>query len=193
MNMDVRPLRDGEVGALHDDCWLPFGLEMQEFDAYDALVDDLDAVREANVAYRRDRHESEETLTVVAVPDDDEERRPPEPAPALADPTVGDAATVSTGTLDDAAQFAGYAFAELSAGPPVFARGDAVSVLEVYVRPEYRGDGLAGRVMDAVEAWGADRGCERAELHVHARNETAQRVYESRGYETFMLKRRKPL
>ncbi|WP_227133494.1 GNAT family N-acetyltransferase [Halorubellus salinus] len=191
--MDVRPLRDDEVGALHDDCWLPFGLEMQELDAHDALADDLDAVRDANVAYRRDQHASDDSLTVVAVPETDAERRPPERADALAAPTVDDSTTVAAGTLDDPARFAAYAFAEVGSSPPVFARGDPLVVLEVYVRPEYRGDGLAGRVMDAVEAWGADRGCERAELHVSARNETAQRLYEARGYEVFMQKRRKPL
>lgn len=139
--MDVRPLREGEVAALHDDCWLPFALEMQELDAHDAL----------------------------------------------ATPTVGDPDTIGAGTLDDPARFAGYAFAELGESPPVFARGDLLTVLEAYVRPEYRGDGLA------VESWGADRGCERAELHVHARNEGAAGLYEDRGYETFMHKRRKSL
>lgn len=189
--MDVRSLRDGEVEALHDDCWLPFGLEMWELDAHDALAD-LDAVREANVAHRRDRRASEDTRTVVAVPDDDE-RRPPERADALENPTVGDAAAVAAGTLDDPAAFAAYAFAEVASSPPVFARDDALVVLEVYVRPEYRGDGLADRVMDAVETWGVERDCERAELHVHARNVAAQGVYEARGYEPFMQKHRKPL
>ncbi|NHN41440.1 GNAT family N-acetyltransferase [Halorubellus sp. JP-L1] len=190
--MDVRPLRDGEVAALHDDCWLPFGLEMQELDAHDALAADLDAVRDANVAYRRDRHASDDTHTGVAVPGDDE-RRPPVRADALADPTIGDAAAVAAGTLDDSARFAGYAYAELGDSPPVFARGDPVTVLELYVRPEYRGDGLATDLLDTVESWGREHGRERVELHVHARNDAANGLYEVRGYETFMHKRRKSL
>jgi GNAT superfamily N-acetyltransferase len=190
--MDVRSLRDGEVAPLHDDCWLPFGLEMHELDAHDALADDRDAVREANVAYRRDRHATDESRTVVAVPDD-ADRRPPERADALANPTVGDAAAVDAGTLEDRARFAGYAFAELGESPPVFARGDPVAVLELYVRPEYRGDGLAHDLLDAVEAWGRDRGRDRAELHVHARNDAAKALYEARDYEPFMHKHRKPL
>jgi GNAT superfamily N-acetyltransferase len=112
---------------------------------------------------------------------------------ALDDPTVGDAAAVAADTLDDPARFAGYAFAELGESPPVFARGDPVAVLELYVRPEYRGDGLAHDLLDAVEAWGRERGRHRAELHVHARNDAAKGLYESRDYETFMQKRRKPL
>lgn len=216
--MDVRPLRDvdaetpadaeapadveppadagapGEdaIAVLHDECWLPFGVEMQELDAYDALADDLDAVREANVAYRRERHENEDAHTVVAVPAEGE-RRPPELADALADPTVSDAGTVDTATLDDPATFAGYAASVRSETPPVFARGDHLTVEEVYVRPEYRGKGLAIDLLEAVEAWGREHGCERAELHVNARNETARAVYERHGYDVFMHKCRHEL
>ena len=117
----------------------------------------------------RDRGDGSDgdAYTVVAVPETDEERRPPERAAALADPTVGDAAAVDAGTLDDPARYAGYASAAAGESPPVFARGDPLYVTELYVRPEYRGDGLATDLLDAVEAWGRDRGCERAELHMN--------------------------
>jgi GNAT superfamily N-acetyltransferase len=188
---EVAP-EDDVVGVLHDECWLPFGVEMQELDAYDALADDLDAVREANVAHRRERLESEDAHTVVAVPAAGE-RRAPELAPAIADPAVSDARTVDAASLDDPATFAGYASAVIGETPPVFARGDHLTVEELYVRPEYRGEGLARTLLDAVEDWGRERGCDRAELHVHVRNERAQAVYERHGYEAFMHKYRHEL
>jgi GNAT superfamily N-acetyltransferase len=187
--MDVRPLHDDELGALHDECWLPFAVEMQELDAHDELAEDLDAVRAANVAYRRDRHESGDARTVVAVPGEDEGRAP-ERADAVADPVVGDASTVAAAALDAPATFAGYAYATVGESPPVFARGDPLTVNELYVRPEYRGDGLAHDLLDAVESWGRERGCERAELHVNARNDAAQRVYDAHGYDVFVHKYR---
>lgn len=167
--MDVRPLRAGEIPALHDGCWLPFAREMAELDDHDALADDEAELRDDNVAHKRERFVEDDSHTVVAIPDRD----------GL--------------TADDTPSFAGYASAEIGESPPVFARGDPVYVSELYVRPEYRGDGLAHRLLDAVEDWGRDCGCERAELHVHARNETAKRVYETRGYEVFQYKLRTSL
>ena len=38
--------------------------------------------------------------------------------------------------------------------------------------------------MDRAEAWAADRGCEYVALSVNEDNETARRIYESRGYAT---------
>lgn len=180
---DVRPLREHEIPVLHDDCWEPFAREMAELDAYDALAGDAAAVREANVAYRRERFDDEDSHVVVADPHDS----------ASSDSADSGAAAAAAAAEADVAAFAGYAAAEVSESPPVFARGDALYVTELYVRPEHRGDGLAGRLLDAVEDWGVERGCEHAELHVNARNDTARAVYESRDYEVFQHKLRKSL
>jgi len=78
----------------------------------------------------------------------------------------------------------GYTHVDYGETPPVFARGAEANVNEVYVAPDYRGNGIAGDLLDRAEAWAADRDCEHVTLSVNVDNETARRVYESRGYET---------
>jgi len=64
----------------------------------------------------------------------------------------------------------------------VFARGSEGHIEELYVGPEHRGEGVATALLARAEAWAGERGCERATLSVNARNDTARRLYESRGY-----------
>jgi len=52
----------------------------------------------------------------------------------------------------------------------------------VYVRPEYRREGLAGDLMDRIEDWAVERRCRRVSLDVNGANETARKLYEKRGY-----------
>lgn len=182
--MNVRPLREHEIATVHDELWVPFAREMAALDDHDAMVDDEERVRKANVAYRRERFADGDAHTVVAVPSDAER--------AAARDAGGGASGVAPAGSGPLA-FAGYAAAEISESPPVFARGDALYVADLYVRPEFRGDGLADDLLEAVESWGRERGCERAELHVNARNDTARRVYEEREYDVFQHKLRKPL
>lgn len=82
----------------------------------------------------------------------------------------------------------GYASVERSPSPPVFARGPTGSVGEVYVVPDHRGGGVATALLDAAEAWARERGCERVELSVNRKNESARALYESRGYGVRRLK-----
>jgi ribosomal protein S18 acetylase RimI-like enzyme len=65
------------------------------------------------------------------------------------------------------------------AGPPV---PGLCFVGMVFVAPDRWGEGIGGRVVDALlaEAW--SRGYDRAQLWTHANNERAQRLYESRGF-----------
>lgn len=89
---------------------------------------------------------------------------------------------VATFVATDDGALAGYAVVAERPSPPVFARGTAANLQHLYVRPDRRGEGLATALMDRAEAWGRERGCERASLSVNVRNETARRVYEARGY-----------
>lgn len=102
------------------------------------------------------------------------------------------AAAAVTFVADDGGLI-GYTALSHSEPPSVFARGPAVSVEEVYVAPERRGEGVATVLLERAEAWGRERGCERATLSVNADNATARALYEDRGYGVRRLKMDRPL
>ncbi len=95
---------------------------------------------------------------------------------------------IATFVAADDGTFAGYTAVEYEDSAPVFARGPKANINDVYVVPDYRGNGLADDLMERAERWAADRGCEYVSLSVNVDNETARRVYESRGYATRRLK-----
>jgi GNAT superfamily N-acetyltransferase len=55
-------------------------------------------------------------------------------------------------------------------------------LVSMYVRPEARGRGLAGQLIDAFVAWAHERGAARLEVSAYAANATALRVYERHGF-----------
>lgn len=65
----------------------------------------------------------------------------------------------------------------------VLEEGASVQVVGVYLRPEYRGTGLAGQLFTAAEQWARARtGVSRMLLHVHEENPRAEAFYRRRGY-----------
>lgn len=54
---------------------------------------------------------------------------------------------------------------------------------DLYVRPEYRGRGLAQALMQAAEDSARQAGCARLDLSTAHTNHTAQALYESRGWQ----------
>jgi len=88
---------------------------------------------------------------------------------------------------------AGYASAELSESPPVFARGDGVNLDELFVRGPHRGTGLAADLLGRVEAWAADLGAERLTLSVDRVNDRAFAFYERHGFETYRYRMGRPV
>ena len=57
-----------------------------------------------------------------------------------------------------------------------------VHVVGVWLHPDHRGQGVVQRMIDAVVAWGVERGVERARLYVHADNGRAQGAYRKAGF-----------
>jgi ribosomal protein S18 acetylase RimI-like enzyme len=55
-------------------------------------------------------------------------------------------------------------------------------VYAMWVAPDARGAGVGRALLDAVEAWARERGCDRLVLSVTETNETARRFYEARGF-----------
>lgn len=106
--------------------------------------------------------------------------------PYRRDLLAADDALCRVATAGDA--WVGYVQAVASESPPVFARGDGVHVEELWVEPDHRGEGHATALMDAVAAWGRERGAERVSLSVNADNERAREFYASRGFDTRRLR-----
>lgn len=150
----VRRLREGDVRPLVEDLWLPFAREMEPIAERNALADDVDLVA-AGVEHRRDRLDDDEAVTWVAV--------------------------AEGGTGDDG-RLVGYIAASVASSAPVFAAGDRLHVGELYVREPHRGEGVAGDLLDRVDAAAAARGCERVTLDVDVGNERAKAFYEKLGF-----------
>jgi len=70
---------------------------------------------------------------------------------------------------------------------------DRGAVYNLYVRPEYRDDGVGARLMDRAEAALADDGAEAVALEAMADNAAARRFYERRGYEPHRVELEKPV
>jgi GNAT superfamily N-acetyltransferase len=69
--------------------------------------------------------------------------------------------------------------ADDGAGPPI---PGLCHISLVFVLPERWGQGIGGRIVDAILAEARSRGYERAQLWTHAANHRAQRLYERRGF-----------
>ncbi|MFE7404931.1 GNAT family N-acetyltransferase [Isoptericola sp. NPDC057559] len=65
-------------------------------------------------------------------------------------------------------------------GGPVEQR--QVHLVGVFVRPEFRGAGLLGRLFDGAQEWARAQGVERARLCVHVDNPRAQAAYRKLGF-----------
>jgi len=59
---------------------------------------------------------------------------------------------------------------------------DQVHVVGVWVRPDRRGAGLLGRLVDEIAAWAAEQGIERLRLLVHEDNARARSAYARLGF-----------
>ena len=80
--------------------------------------------------------------------------------------------------------FVGFASAEVQPSAPVFERGSTLAISEAYVQPEWRHQGIASALLDAIEAWGSQREYETVSLTVNTDNHTAKAFYEDWGFET---------
>ncbi|SFC41969.1 Ribosomal protein S18 acetylase RimI [Nocardioides terrae] len=65
-------------------------------------------------------------------------------------------------------------------GRPV--KQDQVHVVGVWVRPDRRGAGLLGRLVDEIAVWAAGQGIERLRLLVHEDNARARAAYGKLGF-----------
>lgn len=71
----------------------------------------------------------------------------------------------------------------IASGSPYRPPSTQVGLFGMWVAPEARGQGLGGRLVDAVIAWAWAAGHRRLHLDVGDANEAAIRLYASRGFE----------
>ena len=60
----------------------------------------------------------------------------------------------------------------------------------MYVKPEFRGRGVNGLVLEALTSWIRSQGISEIRLEVYAENETAKRAYEKAGFTPNLLEMR---
>ena len=85
---------------------------------------------------------------------------------------------------DDAGEVVGMGLgmqglADDGAGPPI---PGLCHVSMIFVAPDRWGEGIGGRIVDAVLAEARSRGYDRVQLWTHVDNLRAQRLYEGRGF-----------
>ena len=80
----------------------------------------------------------------------------------------GDLAGCGYGRLDESAAF--------------FSHPQNVYLGFMFVKPEHRGKGLSGKIMEALIEWGKSRGAGEARLDVYSDNASAVRAYEKAGF-----------
>lgn len=60
----------------------------------------------------------------------------------------------------------------------------------MYVKPEHRGKGINGKIMDALKDWSARQGVTELRLEVYYLNESAIKAYEKLGFSKHMFEMR---
>ncbi|MDY6817191.1 MAG: GNAT family N-acetyltransferase [Halobacteriales archaeon] len=80
-------------------------------------------------------------------------------------------------------QLVGMASAKRTSSPPIFVRGDAIHLKELYVAPEHRRTGIGSALLGAIKDWATAEARSHLTLSVEAQNEAALAFYQSHGFE----------
>ena len=84
-------------------------------------------------------------------------------------------------------KIAGYVLAQVSEHPPFFETSKFCNIRHVFLKPEYRNKKYGTKLMQYTIEWAKEKGVERAELLVAAKNEDAIRFYRNLGFNDFCL------
>lgn len=95
---------------------------------------------------------------------------------------------VFLGVVDDEAGVpAGYVYGRLQDVDWADLLGAHAALVDVYVRPDARGDGRGAALVEAFCAWAKERGAPRVVLSTAAKNDAAQRLFAKLGFRATMI------
>ncbi|WP_435332952.1 GNAT family N-acetyltransferase [Haloarchaeobius sp. TZWWS8] len=81
----------------------------------------------------------------------------------------------------DDGEFVGNVSGAVSPTPPIYDRPPAVYCDGLYVKPEFRREGVATALLDELVEWGERRGCGFFSLSVHVHNRRGREFFEAYG------------
>ncbi len=158
------PPEEAVVRRYIEELWLPFHRELESTVNDHALATGVDLKAE-ELPFRLEQLEADSHRAWVAVERDD--------------------SGPSDASLDLAAdgRLVGFITTEVDEAPPVFDRPDRLVVGDLYVRDQYRGTGLAQKLMDRAVDRAQEAACPELALDVDADNERALAFYEKLGFD----------
>lgn len=86
---------------------------------------------------------------------------------------------------------AGFATVHDREHAPVFAKGTSGEISELFVKKDFRRQGIAGELIDKAVKWCRNRGLEAVELSVDTGNSSARELYEGKGFREIRSRMRK--
>ncbi|WP_132059824.1 GNAT family N-acetyltransferase [Halorussus amylolyticus] len=158
------PAEEAAVGRYVEALRVPYQRELQAIIDGFALADDTDVVS-AEMDFQMERLGTESYRIVVAFD-------PADDGKSERDIAVADG------------NFVGFIATDIDEAPDVFDRPDRLLVCDFYVRGSYRGEGLAGELMERAVERAREEGCSELALDVDVDNERALSFYKKVGFET---------
>ncbi|AHG05204.1 hypothetical protein HALDL1_06180 [Halobacterium sp. DL1] len=86
----------------------------------------------------------------------------------------------------------GYIAGVRNDSPPIYTRGPHTHVDGLYVKPEFRREGVASALFERIEAWARERDCEYLGVSAHVDNEAAVEMYDD-AFERKYVSYRRPV
>lgn len=95
-----------------------------------------------------------------------------------------DQACFVAGARDGA--LAAFCTVRVDRAPPILEEVERAEILDLYVRPAQRSEGLGGALVEAALAWVRARGISRVEVRVLTRNAIGQRFWRAHGFGNYV-------
>lgn len=88
-------------------------------------------------------------------------------------------------------EIAGCGYVRIESAKPYLQHAQHGYLGFMYVKPEHRGKGINGQIIDALTSWSAAKGVTELRLEVYYLNDSAIKAYEKTGFTRHMIEMRK--